>query len=88
MHPNFGPLHLSGKKKVKMIVLCNLLVLESFCCLLGRYFYKVYIVKMFEIMFSFNVKDNNIFPCLYNIRLSYKIQKCFSVLSIRMRMSK
>jgi len=25
---------------------------------------------MFEIVFSFNVKDNNIFPCLQNIRLS------------------
>ena len=31
--------------------------------LLGRYFYHVYIVKMFEIVFSFNVKDTNIFPC-------------------------
>jgi len=33
--------------------------------LLGRYFYNMYmyIVKMFEIVFSFNVKDNNIFPC-------------------------
>jgi len=28
---------------------------------------------MFEIVFSFNVKDNNIFPCLHNIRLSYNI---------------
>jgi len=23
----------------------------------------MYIVNMFEIVFSFNVKDNNIFPC-------------------------
>ena len=45
---------------------------------------------MFEIVFSFYVKDNNIFPCLHNtciIRLSYNIQKCFSALSIRMHMS-
>jgi len=28
---------------------------------------------MFEIVFSFNVKDNNIFPRLHNIRLSYNI---------------
>ena len=40
---------------------------------LGRYFYNMYILKMFEIVFSFNVKDNNIFPCLHNIRLSYNI---------------
>jgi len=25
-------------------------------------------VKMFEIVFSFNVKDNNIFPNLHNIK--------------------
>jgi len=55
--------------------------------LLGRYFYIVYIVNLFEIVFSFNVKDNNIFPCLHNIRLSYNIKKCVSALSIRMRMS-
>ena len=44
---------------------------------------------MFENVFSFYVKDNNIFPCLHNtcIRLSYNIQKCFSALSIRMHMS-
>jgi len=24
---------------------------------------------MFEIVFSFNVKDNNIFPCLHKLRL-------------------
>jgi len=28
---------------------------------------------MFEIVFFFNVKDTNIFPCLHNIRLSYNI---------------
>jgi len=27
--------------------------------------------QMFEIVFSFNVKDNNIYPCLHNTRLSY-----------------
>ena len=32
--------------------------------LFGRYFYNKYIVNMFEIVFSFNVKDNNVFPCL------------------------
>jgi len=31
----------------------------------------MYIVKIFEVVFSFNVNDNNIFPGLYNIRLSY-----------------
>jgi len=43
--------------------------------LLGRYFYNMYmyIVKMFEIVFSFNVKDNNIFPCSHHIRFSYNI---------------
>jgi len=46
----------------------------------GRYFYNMYILNMFEIVFSFNVKDNNIFPCLHNIRLS---DQCF----VRMRMS-
>jgi len=33
-------------------------------------------------VFFSNVKDNNIFPCLHNIRLSYNIYKCF-----RMHMS-
>jgi len=28
---------------------------------------------MFEIVFSFNVKNNDIFPCLHYIRLSYNI---------------
>jgi len=40
--------------------------------LLGMYFYYVYIVKH-EIVFSFYVKDTNIFPCLNNIRLSNNI---------------
>jgi len=31
----------------------------------------MYIVKMFEIVFSFYVKDSNLYPCLHNIRLSY-----------------
>jgi len=26
---------------------------------------------MFEIVFSFYVKDSNLYPCLHNIRLSY-----------------
>jgi len=34
----------------------------------------MYLVKKFEIVFSLNVKDNNIFPCLHNIRLSYNIE--------------
>ena len=34
--------------------------------LLGRYFYTMYEVKMLQIVFSFNVKDNNICPCLHN----------------------
>ena len=53
------------------------------------YFYNMYIVKMFEILLFFIVKDNNIFPCLHHIRLSYniKLYKCFSAFSIRMRMS-
>ena len=38
-----------------------------------RYFYNMYIVKLFEIVFSLNVKDTNIFPCLHNIRLFYNI---------------
>ena len=55
--------------------------------LYGRYFHNIYVVQMFEIVCSSNVKDNNIFPCLHNIRLSYNMQKCFSVLPIRVRMS-
>jgi len=38
-----------------------------------RYFYNIYKVNMFKIVFSYNVKDTNIFPCLHNIRLSYNI---------------
>jgi len=33
----------------------------------------MYTVKVFEIVFSFNVKDNDIFSCLHNITLSYNI---------------
>ena len=40
---------------------------------LGRYFYNKYIVKVFKIVFFFNIKDNNIFQYLHNIRLSYNI---------------
>ena len=45
----------------------------------------MYIVKMFEIVFSFNVKDTNIFPCLQNIRLSCNIKQLtwwFSLLKV------
>ena len=47
--------------------------------LVGRYFYNVYmyIVKKFEIVFSFNVKGNNILPCFSNIRRSYN-RMCMS----------
>jgi len=31
------------------------------------YFYNMYIVNMFEIVFSFNVKDINKFPSLHNV---------------------
>ena len=31
---------------------------------------------MFEIVFSFNVKDNNIFPCLHNIASVLCQQEC------------
>jgi len=55
--------------------------------LFSRYFYNLYIVKMFGIVLSFSVKQNNIFPCLHYIRPSYNIKKCFGVLSIRMCMS-
>jgi len=34
-----------------------------FNSLIGRYFYNVFIVNKFDIVFSFYVKDNNIFPC-------------------------
>jgi len=36
------------------------------------------IVHMFEVVFSFDVKDNKICPCLHIIKLSYNIKKCFS----------
>ena len=39
----------------------------------GRYSYNMHIVIKIEIVFAFNVKDNNIFPCLHNIRLYYSI---------------
>ena len=38
-------------------------------------------------LFSFNVKDNNIFPCLHTIRLYYNIQKCVRALQIRIHMA-
>jgi len=47
----------------------------------------MYIVEMFEMFFAFNVKDNNIYPCINNIKFAYTIYECFSSLSIRMRMS-
>jgi len=37
----------------------------------------MFIVKLFEIVFSFNVKDNDIFPCLHTIRISYNMFQCF-----------
>ena len=43
------------------------------CSLVDGYFYNMYIVNNFEIVFSFNVKDINICPCLHNIGLSYNI---------------
>jgi len=42
--------------------------------LLGRNFYNSFIVKKVEIVFSFNVKDDNIFPYLHSIRLSNNIE--------------
>jgi len=41
------------------------------CSLVGRYFYSLHIVNKFEKLFYFNIKDNNNFPCLHTIRLSY-----------------
>jgi len=38
--------------------------------LVGKYFYKMYLVKKFELVFSFYVKDTNIIPCLRSIILS------------------
>ena len=40
------------------------------CSLVGRYFDNMYIVKQFDFVFAFNVKDNNIFPCSQTIILS------------------
>ena len=73
------------EKKVSTTMMCatgrySLFSFEEQLCtlswvlsLLGRYFYNMYIVKMFEIVFCLNVKDTNICPCLHNIRLSYNI---------------
>ena len=75
------------------VVNCNIpcfrnLKIVNVCSLVRRYFYNVHvIVTQFEIVFSLIVKDNNIYPCTNNIRLSYNIYKCFSALSIRMCMS-
>ena len=41
---------------------------------------------MFELVFSFNVKDNKKILCLYNIDFPIT-PKLFSALSIKMRMS-
>ena len=41
--------------------------------ILGKYFYSMNIINMFEVVFSFDVKDNNIFPCLHYIRLFYNM---------------
>jgi len=38
------------------------------CSLVDRY-----IVNKFDILFSFNITDTKMFPCLYNIRLSYNL---------------
>jgi len=42
--------------------------------LLGRYFYNMHTVKMFEIVFSFNDKDNNMFPWLqiFDFPITYR----------------
>ena len=53
------------------LLFCNFKFVRV-CSLVGRYFYSVFIVNKFEIVFSLNVKDNNIFPCLH-IRLSDNI---------------
>jgi len=41
--------------------------------------YDMYIAKLFEIVFFFYVKDDNLSPCLHNIRLYYNIEmlQCF-----------
>ena len=43
------------------------------CSLVGRYFLTMYITEKVAIVFSFNVKDNNTFPCLHYVRHSYNI---------------
>jgi len=48
------------------------MVLISYIQILS-YFYNMYVVKKFEIVFFFNVKESNIVPCLHNIRHSYNI---------------
>ena len=64
--------------KLRYVATNSLFSFEGLLCtfswvlsLLSRYFYNMYKGNMFEIVFSFNVKDNNIFPCLPNIWLSY-----------------
>ena len=49
------------------------LVHTRVCFLVGRFFFNMYKVKMFETVFSLNAKINYIFPCLQDIRLSYNI---------------
>ena len=62
------------------------------CSLVGRYFSNMYIVKKFEIVCSFNVKDNNIFPCFLCYKwwkyLPKRESKCkCTVLSPRIQIS-
>ena len=48
----------------------------------------IHVVNKFEnCVFFLNFKNNHICPCLHNIRLSYIIKKCISVLPVRMCMS-
>ena len=56
-------------------ILKFVIVISTHVC---TYSYNVYIVK-FETMFSLNVKDNNICPCLYKTRLSYNILKIMKI---------
>jgi len=37
--------------------------------------YRTFVIKKFNIVCSFNVKNNDMFPCLHTIRLSYTILK-------------
>jgi len=57
---------LTRRLTIKVIKLVSLLPMATS----HRYFYNMYKVNMFEVGFSFNVNDNNIFPCLHTIRLS------------------